>query len=115
MMIAMTGVGDLSVEHNFVLPLRDADVIEEALRKALEGASPQERPGLERAVALVEAVAAETDGRLRARWARDRLAAAGFTGDVAAVAAVKALRREEPRLLLLAAAELQKDLLAHPE
>ncbi|GAA0967462.1 hypothetical protein [Actinocorallia libanotica] len=111
----MSGLGDLSVEHNFVLLLRDADVVGAALREALEGASPQERPGLERAVALVESVAAGTDGRLRARWARDRLAAAGFTGDVAAVAAVKALRQAEPKLSLLAAAELQKDMLAHPE
>ncbi len=114
-MIAMPFTREPSAKHNFVLLLRDADVIGAALREALAGASPEERPGLERAVALAEAAAAETDGRLRARWVRSRLAAAGFTGDVASTAAVKALRQAEPKLSLLAAAELQKDAVAHPE
>ncbi|WP_123670638.1 hypothetical protein [Actinocorallia herbida] len=104
-----------NTEHTFVLPLRDAEVIVAALRTALADASAQDRPGLERAVALAENVAAQTDAQVRARWVRARLASTGFTGDLASVAAVKALRKAEPTLSLLAAAELQKDAVAHPE
>ncbi|MFC9283061.1 hypothetical protein [Streptomyces collinus] len=111
-MTAITGWGRKS---DVVLALRDADVVAAALRQALAEASPQERPGLERAAALVEATAAATETQLRARWVRSRLAAAGFTGDIASVAAVKALRQAEPRLSLLAAVQLQKDAVTHPE
>ncbi|KES08405.1 hypothetical protein BU52_05100 [Streptomyces toyocaensis] len=110
----MRGFGKLSAGNNFVLTIRDADVIGAALCEALSEAAPEERPGLERAVALAESAAAATDAELRARWARARLAAVGFTGDVASVAAVKALRQAEPRLSLVAAVELQKAAVAHP-
>ncbi|MEV0579862.1 MULTISPECIES: hypothetical protein [unclassified Streptomyces] len=114
-LIHMAAITGLSKKHNFVLVIRDADEIAATLRQALAEASPEERPGLERAAALVESTAADTEGLLRARWVRSRLAAAGFTGDIASVAAVKALRQAEPKLSLLAAAQLQKDALAHPE
>jgi hypothetical protein len=114
-MISMRGIGKPSAEHSFVLLIRDADVIGTALRAALDEASPEERPGLERAVALAQAAATATDTELRARWVRSRLDAAGFTGDIASVAAVKALRGAEPRLSLLAAVELQKAAVAHSE
>jgi hypothetical protein len=114
-MARMTGIGELSDKHNFVLLIRDAEVIGAAVRDALAGASPEERPGLERAAALIASTATGTDARLRARWVRSRLAAAGFTGDVASVAAVKALRQAEPKLSLPAAVELQKDAVACPE
>ncbi|MEU1473755.1 hypothetical protein ACFYZ8_17310 [Streptomyces sp. NPDC001668] len=105
----------LNKKHDHVLLIRDADVVGEALRQALAAAPPEERPGLERAVALVESTAAATEAGLRARWVRSRLAAVGFTGDITSVAAVRALRKAEPRLSLLAAVELQKDAVAHPE
>lgn len=108
----MTGIAGLNKKHNFVLVLRDADVVAAALREALADASPEERPGLERAVALVGATAATTEARLRADWVRSRLAAVGFTGDVSSIAAVKALRQAEKKLSLLAAVELQKDAVA---
>ncbi|MFC8431378.1 hypothetical protein [Streptomyces sp. NPDC057253] len=111
----MSVIAGLNKKHNFVLLVRDADVVGAALRQALAEATPEERPGLERAAALVEATAAATETELRARWVRSRLAAVGFTGDVASVAAVRALRKAEPRLSLLAAVELQKDAVAHPE
>lgn len=114
-MIRMTGIVGLNKKHNFVLLVRDSDVIAAALRQALAEASPEDRPGLERAAALVESTAAATEGRLRARWVRSRLAAAGFTGDIASVAAIRALRRAEPALSLLAAVQLQKEAVAHPE
>ena len=111
----MSVIAGLNKKNNFVLLLRDADVVGAALRQALAEATPEERPGLERAAALVEATAAATETELRARWVRSRLAAVGFTGDIASVAAVRALRKAEPRLSLLAAVELQKDAVAHPE
>lgn len=111
----MTGITGLSKKNTFVLTIRDADVVATALRQALTDASPEERPGLERAVALVESTAAANEGRLRARWVRSRLDAVGFTGDPASVAAVRALRQAEPRLSLLAAVHLQKEAVAHPE
>ncbi|MFD4601934.1 hypothetical protein ACFWPQ_28375 [Streptomyces sp. NPDC058464] len=111
----MTGLKGLSTKNTFVLTIRDADEVAAALRQALAEASPQERSGLERAAALVESTASASDARLRARWVRTRLAAVGFTGDVDSVAAVKALRQAEPRLSLLAAVQLQKEAVAHPE
>ncbi|MFD4871960.1 hypothetical protein ACFWOB_01120 [Streptomyces sp. NPDC058420] len=111
----MTGITGLSKKNTFVLTVRDSDVIAAALREALVGASPEERPGLERAAALVESTAADNEGRLHAGWVRSRLDAAGFTGDIASVEAVRALRQAEPRLSLLAAVQLQKDAVAYPE
>ncbi|MEU6770071.1 hypothetical protein [Streptomyces sp. NPDC046759] len=102
-------------KHDVVPVIRDADMVAAALRQALAGASPEERPGLERAAALVESTAAATESQVRARWVRHRLAAVGFDGDVASIAALKALRQAEPRLSLLAAVQLQKDAVAHPE
>jgi hypothetical protein len=113
--IHMTGIAGLNRKHNAVLVIRDADLVAAALRQALAEASPEERPGLERAAALVESTAAATETQLRARWVRSRLAARGFTGDVASVAAVRALRQAEPKLSLLAAVQLQKDAVTHPE
>lgn len=114
-MILMSVIAGLNKKHNFVLLVRDADVVGAALRQALAEATPEERPGLERAAALVESTAAATETELRARWVRSRLAAVGFTGDLTSVAAVRALRKAEPRLSLLAAVQLQKDAVAHPE
>ena len=113
-MIHMTGIVGLSKKHNVVLVIRDADVVTAALQQALAEAAPVERPGLERAAALVASTAAATENQLRARWVRTRLEAVGFTGDVASVAAVKALRQAEPKLSLLAAVQLQAEAVAHP-
>ncbi|MDQ0585253.1 hypothetical protein [Streptomyces rishiriensis] len=111
----MTGIAGLHKKHNFVLTIRDADVVAAALREALAEAAPEERPALERAAALVESSAAAHETRLRASWVRSRLAAVGFQGDVTSVAAVKALRQAEPKLSLLAAVQLQREAAAHPE
>ncbi|MFF0778421.1 hypothetical protein [Streptomyces sp. NPDC003720] len=111
----MTGIMGLSRKNSVVLTIRDADVVGAALRRALAEASPEERPGLERAAALVEATAAASEGELRARWVRSRLAAVGFTGDITSVSAVRALRQAAPELSLLAAVQLQKEAAARPE
>ena len=110
----MAGLTGLNRKHTSVLVIRDAEVVAAALREALAEASPEERPGLERAAALVESTAAATEAQLRADWTRSRLAAVGFTGDLSSVAATKALRQAEPRLSLLSAVQLQKEALTHP-
>ncbi|HZX38405.1 MAG TPA: hypothetical protein VFF37_08770 [Streptomyces sp.] len=92
-----------------VLVLRDADGIADAVRAALTTATPEERPGLERAAALVAEAAAATDAELRGRWVREHLAAAGVEGPADSVTAIKALRKAEPRLSLLGAVGLAKD------
>jgi hypothetical protein len=114
-MTGMTGIAGLNRKRSFVLLVRDADVAATALRQALAEASPEERPGLERAVAIIESTAAASESQLRARWFRSRLAVVGFTGDLASVAALKALRQAEPKLGLAAAVELQKEAVAHPK
>ncbi|MEW2051906.1 hypothetical protein [Streptomyces sp. NPDC005476] len=111
----MTVFAGLNKKHNFVLTIRDADVVAAALRQALAEAEPEERPGLERAVTLVESTAAAAETQVRARWVRSRLAAVGFQGDITSVAAVKALREAEPELSLLAAVQLQREATNHPE
>ncbi|MEU3713345.1 hypothetical protein [Streptomyces catenulae] len=113
----MAPLAGLSGKKHDVAPIiiRDADVIVAALRQELADATPEERPGLERAVALAEATATATESELRARWVHSRLASVGFTGAIDSVPAVKALRQAEPKLSLLAAAELQKDAVQHPQ
>ncbi|GAA3506760.1 hypothetical protein GCM10019016_138750 [Streptomyces prasinosporus] len=97
-----------------VLVLRDADVVAREIRRALAEATPGQRPGLERAAALVEQAAAASDAELRARWVHERLAAAGHRGPADSVRAVKALREAAPGLSLLSAVRLTKDAAAHP-
>ncbi|AYN43808.1 hypothetical protein D9753_21700 [Streptomyces dangxiongensis] len=111
----MKGFAGFDRKQDCVLVIRDSDIVTAALREALAGAPPEERPGLERALATVAATADATEERLRARWVRSRLADAGFTGDITSVAALRALRRAEPRLSLLAAVLLQRQAVAHPE
>ncbi|MGP2436236.1 hypothetical protein [Streptomyces sp. JW3] len=96
-----------------VLVLRDADVIAAALRTALADAAPEERPGLERAAALVEQAAAVPDAALRARWVHERLTAAGHEGPADSIPAIKTLRESAPGLSLLSAVQLAKDAAAH--
>ncbi|TLS44499.1 hypothetical protein FE633_19500 [Streptomyces montanus] len=91
-----------------VLVLRDADVIAARVRWALDEASPEERPGLERAAALVEQAAAAEDADLFARWVHERLAAAGYEGAPDSVQAIKVLREAAPGLSLKSAVQLAK-------
>ncbi|GHH13201.1 hypothetical protein Srubr_72470 [Streptomyces rubradiris] len=113
-MIHMKGLAGFGKKQDCVLVIRDADVVLEALREALDGAPDQERAGLERALAVAGGVAGADEGALRAAWVRERLAGVGFAGDIGSVAAVKALRQAEPDLSLLAAVQLQRDAVAHP-
>lgn len=92
-----------------VLVLRDADVIAAAVRRCLDDASPEERPGLERAVNLVEEAAAASDADLRTRWVRERVTAAGIEGSYDSVHAIRALRQAAPGLTLLQARQMAKE------
>ena len=96
-----------------VLVLRDADVIAAGVRQALAEAGPEQRPGLERAAALIEQAAAASDADLRARWVHERLAAAGYEGPADSVRAIKVLREAAPGLSLLSAVQLSKDAAAY--
>ena len=101
----MFGLKELSV-----LVLRDGGDIAQELREALAGAGEAERPGLETALRIAERAAAVPDRELRARWVRDQRASVGYTGpDDESLHAVKALRKAQPGLTLLAAVHLTKD------
>ncbi|MFD5649733.1 hypothetical protein [Streptomyces sp. NPDC127039] len=105
--------GRLAPPELNVLVLRDTDVVAHDLRQALAEATPEERPGLERAAALVERSAAVPDADLLSRWVYERLAAAGHEGPVDSVRAVKTLRETTPGLSLRQAVKLTKDAAAH--
>ncbi|MFJ2604660.1 hypothetical protein ACIQOU_25240 [Streptomyces sp. NPDC091279] len=110
----MTEFAGPSKKRDAVLVIRDTEPIAAALRQTLTDAPPEERPGLERALALVESVAEATEEKLRADWVRARLTAVGYDGEITSVRAVRALRQAEPQLSLLAAVQLQKVAVAHP-
>ncbi|MEE1771495.1 hypothetical protein PUR34_25935 [Streptomyces sp. JV185] len=95
-----------------VVVVRDAEAIGAALRQALETAGTEERPGLERALAVVADAAGAPDSEVRGRWARRRIRASGHQGPLDAVAAVKALRRAEPGLGLRQAVQLSREAAA---
>ncbi|MEU4494453.1 hypothetical protein OG729_15620 [Streptomyces sp. NBC_00210] len=99
----------LSRQELSVLVLRDADGIADAVRAALSTATPEERPGLERAAALVAQAADTPAAELRGRWVRQQLDAAGFEGPAYSIHALKALRKAEPGLSLATAVSLAKD------
>ncbi|GAA2565844.1 MULTISPECIES: hypothetical protein [Streptomyces] len=106
-------IGRLAPPDLNVLLLRDADIVAHRIRQALAEATPEERPGLERAAALVEQAAAAPDAQLLARWVHERLTAAGHEGPVDSVRAVKTLREAAPGLSLRQAVKLTKDAAAH--
>ncbi|MFE5599747.1 hypothetical protein ACFQ8O_11230 [Streptomyces coelicoflavus] len=105
--------GRLAPPELNVLVLRDTDVVAHGIRQALAEATPEERPGLERAAALVEQAAAAPDAALFARWVHERLASAGYDGPVDSVRAVKVLREAAPGLSLRQAVQLTKTAAAH--
>ncbi|MFD5894197.1 MULTISPECIES: hypothetical protein [unclassified Streptomyces] len=99
-------------EEFTVLVVREADEVAEAVDQALRTAGPEERPGLERAAALLAAARTATDGELRGNWARRKIAEAGVKGRADSVGAVKALREAEPGLSLLQAVRLSQEAAA---
>ncbi|TVL88149.1 hypothetical protein LRS74_20145 [Streptomyces sp. LX-29] len=81
-----------------VLVLRDGEELDATLRQALATADDAERPGLERAVALIAEQRALSDAELRVRWVRRALAGSGVDDHTDQVTAVRALRKAEPQL-----------------
>ncbi|GAA1105948.1 hypothetical protein [Nocardiopsis composta] len=89
-----------------LIVLRDIDPALEALREALNDADPEERPGLRRALAILEEAAGAEDPRLR--WTRQVLADAGIDPREKEGHAVKAVRQALPGLTLKQAVDLVK-------
>ncbi|MEC4018885.1 hypothetical protein [Streptomyces sp. H27-D2] len=89
--------------------LRDADEIRDAVQRALVTADADERPGLERAAAVIAEEHARTDAELRVRWARRTLADGGVDAQDGHVAAVRAMRLAVPGMSLLVANQLVKE------
>lgn len=88
-----------------VVVLSDLEDAREAIRRAADGADPEEAPGLRRALELIDEVAsAGVDPR--ARWVRGVLDAAGVDADAEEVRAVRAVRNKLPGLSLSGAVEL---------
>ncbi|OII60168.1 hypothetical protein BJP40_11345 [Streptomyces sp. CC53] len=85
---------------------RDGPDVREDLRQALAHAAPEERPGLERALLLVEAQCARSDDEVLARWTASVLDGAGLDAAREHVASVKAVREAAPGLSLVAANRL---------
>ncbi|OWA06683.1 hypothetical protein B9W68_19800 [Streptomyces sp. CS227] len=85
--------------------VQDSDEVLAALGQALADAPEDERPGLQRALAVARAARLDED-TLRTRWLDGRLASVAFTGDRDSVAAVRALRKAEPTLSLTEAVAL---------
>ncbi|MEU1087875.1 hypothetical protein ACFYPN_03340 [Streptomyces sp. NPDC005576] len=105
-------MGLFTKNHLAVLVLHDAPRILDALREELATAPDSDRPGLERALALVGRCADRPESELRVRWVRERLAAAGHAGPADSTEAIKALRRAEPGLSLLQAVTYAREAAA---
>ncbi|MCX5399385.1 hypothetical protein [Streptomyces sp. NBC_00102] len=105
-------MGLLTKNHLAVLVLHDVDEVLAALREELASAADTDRPGLERALALVGRYTGRPEGELRVRWVRERLTASGFTGPADSTEAIKALRRAEPGLSLLQAVTYAREAAA---
>ncbi|MGW7415551.1 hypothetical protein [Streptomyces sp. NPDC054863] len=106
--------GFFSRPETQIVALSDRDEILDALRQAAETAEEAERPGLLRALAVVEAAPARSGAEMRGRWARERIEAAGVEPKADSILAIKVLRQAEPGLSLAQAVALAKDAAAVP-
>ncbi|KUJ66712.1 hypothetical protein ACZ90_33815 [Streptomyces albus subsp. albus] len=102
----MLGFGNQGLN---VLVLRDTEELGLALRRALATADDAERPGLERAVALVNEQIALSDADLRVRWTRRALAGSGVDESTDQVSVIRALRKAQPDLGLATAVRLANE------
>ncbi|MEU4209046.1 hypothetical protein AB0F13_03400 [Streptomyces sp. NPDC026206] len=95
-----------------VVVLRDSRAIDEAVREALAGASDEDRPGLERAAALIAARAARPESEIRGEWVRGIVAAQGVDLHAQELQAIRVLRKAQPRLGLAEAVHLVREAAA---
>ncbi|MFD7235497.1 hypothetical protein ACFWAT_09320 [Streptomyces syringium] len=105
----LSGGGKKTGLAHEVLVLRDTEAVADAIREALAGASDAERPGLERAAAIVAEYGARPEAEARVEWVRGVLEEAGVDPVKHEVRAVKAVRDAERGLSLLAAVELVRE------
>ncbi|MGX8908415.1 hypothetical protein ACR820_24830 [Streptomyces netropsis] len=105
----LSGGGKKTGLQHEVLVLRDTEAVADAIREALAGASDAERPGLERAAAIVAQYGGRPEAEARVEWVRGVLAEAGVDPVKHEVRAVKAVRDAERGLSLLAAVELVRE------
>ncbi|MEU7163087.1 hypothetical protein AB0A70_00305 [Streptomyces morookaense] len=89
--------------------LPDLTPVKDALRTALGEADEAERPGLQRALAIVEEFAS-ADQVATQDWARKTLAVAGIDPATHEIRAIKALRQARPGLTLKEGVDLVKSL-----
>ncbi|MFE7115854.1 hypothetical protein ACFU99_10580 [Streptomyces sp. NPDC057654] len=85
------------------------DAVRAAVLRALESADPQERPGLERAISVIDDECALTDSDLRKRWVLRVLADRGLDPGEYSVGAVAAVRETAPALSLVTAAQMVQE------
>ncbi|MFJ2739139.1 hypothetical protein ACIO3O_05680 [Streptomyces sp. NPDC087440] len=97
-----------------VIALSDRDTLLALLQNTLDAttADDTERPGLERAVAILTDAPTAPQAELRGRWARERIEAAGVKVEADSVQAIKALRKAEPGLGLYEAVVMTKEAAA---
>lgn len=91
-----------------LVAVSDLDSAREAVEEALENASSDEQPGLQRALEIIDAVSTREDPRLR--WIRSVLDEAGIDVNTHQIQAVKAVRDSLPGLSLTGAVELIKEV-----
>lgn len=91
-----------------LIAVNDLDPAREAVERALANASSDERPGLQRALEIIDTVTVPGEPRLR--WAKKVLDEAGVDVDTHRIQAVRTIRDSLPGLGLSAAVELVKDV-----
>ncbi|MEU5049423.1 hypothetical protein [Streptomyces sp. NPDC021096] len=95
-----------------VVVLRDSHAVAEAVRETLAGASAEDRPGLERAAALIAERAARPESEIRGEWVRGIVATQGVDLHTQEIHAIRALRKAQPRLSLVDAVHLVREAAA---
>ncbi|MER7766062.1 hypothetical protein [Kitasatospora sp. NPDC096140] len=98
-----------SSRETHVIVLRELDDARTALHEALAAATAEERPGLERALSVLDGMGG-TEQQLKAKWATGLLAQAGIDPRAKEVVAIRELRRAVPGLSLAAAVDLVKQV-----
>lgn len=92
-----------------VIVLRDSAAVADAVAEALASAGDAERPGLERAAALIAERAARPEHEVRAEWVREVCAEAGVDPVAQELHAIRAVRKAAPRLRLAQAVLLVRE------
>ncbi|MFI8454341.1 hypothetical protein [Kitasatospora sp. NPDC085464] len=98
-----------SSRETHVVVLRELDDARTALREAMTAATAEERPGLERALSILDGLGGN-EQQLKAKWVTGLLEQAGVDPRTKEVVAIRELRRAVPGLSLAAAVDLVKQV-----